>query len=104
MWRISQCLETSCEIQKYRGLHSTLDPVLSHNPTSTVRFYLNQKKKFLTFCKLGFKFAGKLSNPIRFTHPFFEDAMKWTYLKYPDLYLPKANARGETYYLDLAPF
>ena len=49
----------------------------------------------LDFRAVLIQYRSQLILPTRFTPPFFEEVMKWAYLKYLDLCLPKANAWGE---------
>jgi hypothetical protein len=48
----------------------------------------------LTSGGFSFSIVDTLSYPNRFTPPFFEEVMKWAYLKYLDLCLPKAMPEG----------
>jgi hypothetical protein len=71
-----------------RGMPGTPAPTFDYDALSLGY----PKGIFLTVMAFCFNIIYKLSYPTRFTAPFFEEIMKWAYLKYLDLCLPKAKA------------
>ena len=63
----------------------------------TIRYAIARVSQvnLLDFRAVLIQCRSQLILPTRFTPPFFEEVMKWACLKYLDLCLPEANARGE---------